>query len=250
MASDKDKGAGEPRITDQSELKPVQRKALTTYEPIRTRVTKTPVVERSLYWFGALPVTGEFEWKIPVKEYNEETNDYSKLVKTTSEKLWFPRDNRHPRIWRGKCAFFKGLTVSGLTFPGYTESALHRGEGQESRIAWPGAIKPLMKSQVDRILRSVMTWVIRAGGTMANLATAERGEHDTLDTSNPNTVAITPPVNAEYGDTPVAEYVYLVRLSAPIDTPKTSYWKLVPEMSEFFKAPPPALAQPVEVVSP
>lgn len=245
MADDKDKGAPKPKVSEQADLKVTARTPKTTYEPLRTSVPKQDVIGRSLYWFGALPASGEFEWKVPTKEYNEDTDDYYRVVRTTSEKLWFPRDKRHPRIWRGKCSSYKGLTVSGLQFPAFTETIIDRGEGEETKLTWPGAIKAMTEQEIQKILTETTRWVIRANGKLVNLGIADR-RGEALDVNNANTVTITPPVHAEHGDVPVAEYVYLVKLSAPATTPRRDFWKIVPEMSDFFKNPPPALAQPVE----
>lgn len=251
MASDKDKvPASGPKVTDQGDLPSISKRDRTGGDALSVSVKPPSIVKRFLYWFGVLPAIGTFDWKVPTKEVNEDTNDYFKLIKTTSHKLWFPKDERQPRIWRGKCDKYKGLTVSGLTFPAYTETILPRGEGRETNVVWPGAVKAMTEEQVEKILAQTLRWVLRANGDLVNLGIADRNGQE-FDPHNPMTNSLTSPIASEFGDTPVAEYVYLVRLKAPWDTPKRDYHKLDPrmDMDEFFKNPPPALAQPVEKTS-
>lgn len=249
MAEAKDKpGAAGPRVTDQAELPPIGKKDRTGGDALAVPVKPQSFIKRFLYWFGALPAIGTFDWKVPTKEINEDTNDYFKLVKTTAFKLWFPKDERQPRQWRGKAERHKGLTVSGLTFPAYSDAILPRGGGDASRVFWPGGIKAMTEDEVQRILIQTTRWVLRANGDIVNLGIADRNGQD-FDPHNPNTISVTPPIGSEFGDTPVAEYVYLVRLKAPVDTPRRDFHKLVPDMEDFLKSPPPALAQPAEAKS-
>ena len=251
MASDKDKGpASGLKVTDQSELPPIEKKDRTGGDSLSVKVKGQSFIKRFLYWFGALPAIGSFDWKVPTKDVDDGTNEYYKIIKTTSHRLWFPKDERQPKQWRGKCEKYKGLTVSGLTFPAYTETIIPRGESRDTNVVWPGAVKAMTEEQVEKILAQTLRWVIRANGDLVNLGIAERNGQE-FDQYNPNTISVTSPIGSEFGDTPVAEYVYLVRLKAPWDTPKRDFHKLDPrmDMDEFFKNPPPALAQPVEKTS-
>lgn len=249
MAEAKDKpSAAGLKVTDQADLPPIGKKERTGGDALGVPVKSTSFVKRFLYWFGVLPAIGTFDWKVPTKEINEDTNDYFKLIKTTAYKLWFPKDERQPRQWRGKAEKHKGLTVSGLTFPAYCDAIISRGGGEATKLFWPGGIKAMTEGEVEKILHQTTRWVLRANGDLVNLGIADRNgqEHDP---HNPNTNSLTPPISSEYGDTPVAEFVYMVRLKAPIDTPRRDYYKLVPDMEEFLKNPPPALAQPAEAKS-
>ena len=197
-------------------------------------VSVAEISEKSLYWCGMLPASKPFPWRIQVSEYNEEFEDFLKVIQTTTKDL-FEKDTA---IWRGRCEGYQGLSVSGFQFSAFSELKGRNIGGGVSMTPWPGNVVELDDEQVTGILKSCFRRILRGSGPTIKLMSLDHGtaragtEQDQVVTKdrvyyNPKT------------DTFVAYYVYLIPLNKrSSEVEADNYIRLVPSWDEFFAAPP------------
>lgn len=225
-------------------------------------VKKREEVKRSLYWFGMLPLSGEF--MVPMYPLSSTGGDGKQRVpmKFTAKSFWAIEG----RGWAGKAVLSEGalsptesfhedglrsfrtlqsVSLGGVCFTAYSDTVMI-DDGQVTKTPYPGMIAPLTDKQVDAILKASQTVVIQRG----KLTNLSQGDHGPVDPNDPNTRPLVPEVEAEPGDRPMAEFVYLIKLDADYKKfrqDEASKWCPM-NMGEFLDAPPQMLAKFVETV--
>ena len=192
------------------------------------------ISEKSLYWCGMLPASKPFPWSIQVSEYNEETEDFQKVIQTTTKDLW----EKDTTIWRGRCEGYQGLSVNGFQFNAFSELKVRQINGQVGMMPWPGSVIELDKDEADRVVKSTFRRVLRGSGKAAKLVSLDHGlvreGTDHRDVATKDKIIYNPKT-----DTFVAYYVYFIPLEkAASSVERDEYIRLVPNWDEFFAAPP------------
>ena len=235
-------------------------KARTAYEPIRVDVPKALPTKRAVYWFGMLPLEGEFEMAVPSKEPNED-GEYISLKKITARKLWAGFEERG---WAGKAVLksdsdrdstserksptfrtLQGASLGGIAFTAWTDS-VERHDQEIIKTAYPGIVAVLTDEQIDKVIEK-STQIVLRNGQLTNLM---QGEHAPIDPNDPFTRPYVPKLTPLAGDRAMAEFVYLVKLSVKPEDFRQSEWTAhcPMNMNEFFKSPPEMLAKHIEAV--
>jgi len=195
-------------------------------------------------------------------------------MKTTAWNLWYPKDSDTASIFACRNRYYQQLDVTGLSFPAFSEKLGRNAtnENQQHKEPWPGQVVILTDVALKRILKAVENTALRfsgkpwhqyPGGNIVNymhnhmpkcpggrlLTTPYCTECDRLEKDIPESNEKARPVRTgdpEYrraGDLPISDYIYLLRLSAPVDTNPRMYPTLVPSMDEFILNQPPPLSR-------
>lgn len=225
-------------------------------QAVRLPMEKPEVEVKSLYWFGMLPEAGKFKIKVISDKYDETIGDYIAEKETTSGELFnrVGRNGEDLRMWVGKCRGFQSLAVPGCSFVAWTDKVIRSGD-QFVSMPHPGGIAAFTQSQIDKIKYHCGRFVARVRNTdqrkpVWHIVNLDSGKPPETLTGNPDLdrVLVMPKIPMA-GDTPVANYVYMVKLDADPTIKDDKYWGLYPTMDQFFKDPPPALAEFVEATA-
>lgn len=247
-------------------------------EGLKVEVLREQPVGEALYWFGALPCEGKRKIEIPVNSEDFDLNQIDEVYRgmgdLTAFQAWFPdtwvknKAIRLPSRWLGRCKYLQNIGVTGLEFPVFTEEVISEmmNEGRQIRVAWPGSVAKFTDLQMDSILASVKNHAIRpatdgrtahiinyTGGHMEGCKGAFACTCAAIEKALPDTVRLDPQLKRygevqfpRRGDMPMADFVYIRRLSEPVSTPRTEFYSLVPGMEQFLKNPPPPLSKSIE----
>lgn len=204
-----------------------------------------------MYWAGCLPTIESVTLQLLKQHKDEGEENAFENRAVTSSQMWNPKRPGEPRVWLGKCRFYQNLTVTGHEFMAYSENIVAGSEGpQADRLAWPGSLVVWSDEDLARVKQSCQEHVIRVTSQgakpRAQLLSLRQGM-TTRENLNPQAN----PKDREVGvekirfhprtDTYVGEYVYIVPMDYPVDTPREEYPSLVPTMNQFFVDPPKAL---------
>ena len=244
---DKDEGAkteGAGFVVPELDKSEFARNSRPDSEPIKADVKPRRVsVPRKLYWFGALPAVGSFDFKV-----NAGDEIKPEIIKTTAYDLWNSPD-LNERRWVGKCPIFQNIPVGSETFVAFSDMVTRQTGGQLAFNPYPGMVKPMTDKQVQQLIKNCTErFVIRLNGAERRLVDLEMGQIPKGQEKHPNLaelMANAPPQEEynEYTDTFVAEYVYLRSLpNADPFMPQDRYYTLLPHMDEVLMNPPEPLA--------
>ena len=214
-------------------------------EPIKAEVKpRRESVHRSLYWLGALPAVGSFDFQVNAGDEIE-----PKIIKTTAFDLWNAQDHNERR-WVGKCPLYQNITVGPETFPAFSDAVTRQTGGQLAFNPYPGMVKALTDEQLQKLIYDCTErFVIRMDGGDRRMIDLDAG----ILPEMPKGFVVTPEIMAgaeaqrtQYNDrtdTFVAEYVYLYKLKdADPYMSADRYYTLVPHMDVILQTPPEPLA--------
>lgn len=250
------------------------------FTPMKVEVHRDAPDGEALYWCGTLLEQGEFEMKWPasLQEIDaglqpDEAGNYWKLIKTSAWKLWFTGTDIG-RFWAARNGYYQTLDVTGLSFPAFTERSEKGGtnEAQTHTEVWPGTVVRISDSALSGILESIKNHAIRPKGQKwsshpgAEIVNYKAGHMPgcagglkltssicptcrEIETKIPDSNAMARRVSnmhpefRQRGDMPMADHVYLLKLKAPVTTPRDLYHRQVPNLAQFFMDQPPALSK-------
>lgn len=249
-------------------------------EPVTVEVDRDAPVGEALYWFGALPAEGKHKITIPEDGKDLSLDDVSELYQGVGEltafQAWFPHTwiknktilQDFPSRWMGRCEWFQNLGVTGMEFPAFTQEVMPdpMNSRQTMYVPWPGSVGRFTDLDIERILESVKNHAIRRmtngmaetvnyafahlegcrGGLACTCLEIERGFTDAVKLHGDHRILKTARRIRQRGDMPMADFVYLRRLTADVETSHSEYGSLVPGFESFLKNPPPSLSASME----
>ncbi len=281
----KDKDSDNPSLVSTAPAPNASRSG--AQSPLVVDTIRDTMQSRALYWCGTLLMEGEFDFPMPAsleEIYSGTVPDdgdgsFSKFVKTTAWKCWYPGPGR-PSLWAARNRYYQQLDVTGLSFPAFTEEGGRDASNEDisHKVAWPGMVFEMNEAQLKKVLESVQNHALRPvglawhsfpganivnykhshmpgcpGGRLLTEPFCKRCEElekaipESNERARPQRNS--PPEHRVYGDLPFSDFVYLMKLSAPIDTPRQSYSSLVPTLPDFIRKQPPALSQDLSKAS-
>lgn len=249
--------------------------------PMTVEVMRDEHSPKALYWAGTLLMEGEFDWETPatLEEVfggivsEDDSGEFRKTIKTTAFKLWNP-GNGAARIWACRNRYYQQLDVTGLCFPAFTQES--EGDATNESVmhvrTYPGHVFPMSDVKLRYVLEQVKNHALRPvgppwrsfpGAQIVNymhghmpgckggrLLTDDHCEScRELERALPATANLerprrnTPIEHRQPGDLPFSDFIYLLKLDAPWDTPRREYINLVRSMHEFIRTQPPALSK-------
>lgn len=252
-----------------------------TSSPLIVDAIRDEQSPKSLYWAGTLLMEGEFDWETPATlnevfdgvVSDDDSGEYRKTIRTTAYKLWNP-GNGAARIWASRNRYYQQLDVTGLCFPAFTQ--VSEGDATNEAVThvmtYPGHVFPMSDMKLRAVLEQVKNHALRPvgkpwrsfpGAQIVNymhghMPGCKGGRLLTDDSCEvcrnierelpPSAVLERPRRNTpiehrQSGDLPFSDYVYLLKLNAPWDTPKREYINLVSDLTSFIRNQPPPLSR-------